>query len=142
MSDIKQAAHGKCLCGSVGVTAASLSPHAGACHCGMCRKWGGGPLIAVDAGADVDFSGAENIKAFESSDWAERGFCRVCGTHLYYRLKQSGQYILPVGLLDDAEGLVFDHQVFIDAKPALYDFANTTENLTGAELFAKYAPPA
>jgi hypothetical protein len=36
--------------------------------------------------------------------------------------------------------LVFDHQVFIDEKPSYYCFPNETENLTGAEVFAKYAP--
>ncbi len=36
--------------------------------------------------------------------------------------------------------MVFDHQVFIDQKPAYYEFANQTKNMTGAELFAMYAP--
>ena len=49
--------------------------------------------------------------------------------------------MVPVGLFDASEGLVFDQQVFIDEKPAYYDFANKTENMTGAELFAKHAPP-
>ena len=75
---------------------------------------------------------------YASSDWAERGFCRKCGSHLFYRLTGSGRYMVPPGLLD--VDFVFDHQVFIDEKPGYYSFANETENLTGEELFAKYAP--
>jgi hypothetical protein len=30
--------------------------------------------------------------------------------------------------------------VFIDEKPSCCCFANETENMTGAEVFAKYAP--
>ncbi len=132
---------GACLCGVVRITANQASSDVGACHCGSCRRWGGGPLLEVDCGTDVEFVGADNIAIYNSSDWAERGFCRECGTHLFYRLKDSQQHIIPVGLLDDDAERSFKTQVFIDAKPAYYQFANKTEDLTGAELFAKFAPP-
>ncbi len=51
---------------------------------------------------------------------AERGFCKKCGSHLFYRLKQNSQYYIPVGIFDNDEGLVFEHQVFIDEKPEYY----------------------
>jgi hypothetical protein len=105
----------------------------------MCRKWGGGALLVVECGSNVSFGGEENIGIYESSEWAERGFCKQCGSHLFYKLKQNGQYYIPVGLFAPAEGLVFDHQVFIDEKPEYYSFANETRNLTGAELFAQFA---
>ena len=31
-------------------------------------------------------------------------------------------------------------QVFVDEKPAYYDFANKTHNMTGAEVFAEFGP--
>ena len=96
--------------------------------------------MAVDCGTEVACDGEENITVFDSSEWAERGFCNRCGSHLFYRLKGSGQYIMPVGLFGDDTGFSFDHQVFIDEKPSFYDFANETTNMTGAEVFAKYAP--
>jgi len=65
----------------------------GACYCGMCRRWGGGPLLAVDCGTSVRLTGEEHVGVFASSKWAERGFCKQCGSHLFYRLKQNGQYI-------------------------------------------------
>ena len=77
-----------------------------------------------------------------SSDWAERGFCNRCGTHLFYRLKAQGQVILPAGLFDDDTGLEFEHQIFIDRKPPYYTFADNTRDMTEAEVFAKYAPAA
>ncbi len=131
---------GRCLCGQVEVSAPGMSPKVAACHCSMCRRWAGGPLLAVECGSDVSFAGEEHIAVYDSSAWAERGFCRNCGTHLFYRLKDSKEYIVPVGLFDDAEGLVFDAQIFIDEKPAYYRFADKTHDLTGAEVFAKYAP--
>ena len=128
-----------CICGATRISAKRVSHRVAACHCGMCRKWGGGPLMAVDCGTEVALDGEENISVFESSKWAERGFCGKCGTHLFYRVKGSGQYVLPVGLFGDDDGFVFDQQLFIDEKPLHYCFANETDDLTGAEFFAKYA---
>lgn len=133
---------GHCLCGAIKIMAAEMSPHVGACHCGMCRRWTGGPLLAVDCGSDVSFDGEESISIYGSSTWAERGFCSKCGSHLFYRLKETQQYFVPVGLFEECAGIVFDHQVFVDRKPDYYSFANETRNLTEAEVFAKYAPPA
>lgn len=137
MSDEKNS-HGSCLCGAISITAEQLSTQVGACHCSNCRKWGGGPLMATDCGTDVKFTGEENVAVYSSSEWADRGFCRNCGTHLFYRLKESQQYIMPVGLFTEETQCEFDHQVFIDEKPAYYSFANDTENMTGAEVFAKF----
>ena len=129
---------GHCLCGEVTITARSSDTHVGACHCKMCRRWGGGPFMEIDCGADVDISGEENVSVFNSSEWAERGFCRRCGTHLFYRLKESRQHMIPVGFFEGDEGLSFEGQVFIDEKPHYYEFANKTKNLTGAEVFALF----
>ena len=131
---------GSCLCGSVKILVNSISSEVGACHCGMCRKWTGGPLLAVDCGSDVLFEGRENISVYNSSEWAERAFCNRCGSHLYYRLKKQNQHIMPVGLFDTDIPFVFDHQVFIDAKPSYYYFGNKTKEMTGEEVFALYAP--
>ena len=130
--------HGSCLCGAVSLLATTVSPTVGACHCGMCRKWVGGPFMAVDCGTEVGFIGHEFIGIYASSEWAERGFCKQCGSALFYRLKESGQYMLPAGLLEIEAKLDFDHQVFIDEKPEYYSFSNQTKDMTGAELFAKY----
>lgn len=94
--------------------------------------------MEIDCGTAVSFGGEENISVFDSSEWAERGFCSNCGTHLFYRIKKSGQHMIPVGLFDDGYDLVFKNQVFIDEKPSFYCFANETDEMTGAELFALY----
>jgi hypothetical protein len=131
-------AKGHCLCGEVEIKASSMSKGFGACHCGMCRKWSGGPLLAVNCNTDVEISGAENITVYDSSGWAERSFCSRCGTHLYYKIKKTGQYIIPVGLFDNASTLQFDHQIFIEQKPDYYAFANPTHNMTGDEVIAQF----
>lgn len=130
-------AHGNCLCGAVTIKAKSMSTEVGACHCGSCQKWTGGPLMTVDCKSDVEIEGQEHVSVFQSSDWAERAFCSRCGSSLYYRLKQTNQYIVPAGLFD-TERLQFDHQIFVDEKPKYYAFSNDTKMMTGAEVFAMF----
>lgn len=127
---------GGCLCGAVQVRARIAKRAFGACHCSLCRTWGGGPMLAVECEDAVEFAGQEHIATYASSTWAERGFCRVCGTHLFYRLRAGGLHALPLGLLEDSRGWHFSAQVFIDDKPEYYSFANPTSNLTGADVFA------
>ena len=138
MSDSNER-RGSCLCGAIHISAKTMSKHLGACHCSMCRKWTGGPLLAVDCGSEVYFNGKEKISTFDSSEWAERGFCNKCGSHLFYRLKEQNRYIVPVGLFDEGESVVFDHQIFIEEKPSFYSFANETKNMTGAQVFAQFS---
>lgn len=129
---------GSCLCNAITVVAQQAHSRVGACHCGMCRNWGGGPYMEIDCGTDVRFEGEEHISVYASSRWAERGFCRQCGTHLFFRIRETGQHMMPVGLFDDQQDLVFDRQVFIDQKPGYYEFSNPTTDLTEAEIFAMY----
>ncbi|MDY0241997.1 MAG: GFA family protein [Rhodospirillaceae bacterium] len=130
-------ASGSCLCKAVSFTSAATSRDLGACHCGMCRRWSGGPLLSLEA--TPVFTGEEHITLYASSDWAERGFCRHCGSHLFYRTKDRTHYYMPVGLFDAVEGITFTHQIFIDRKPDYYSFADHTGMMTEAEVMAMFA---
>lgn len=138
MDDTLHNVSGSCLCGAVKITVEEFDPHFGACHCTMCQKWGGGPLLAADCGDEVVFDHEDMIATFKSSEWAERGFCKHCGSHLFYHLVASGQYLMPVGLFDLTTKATFDHQIFIDEKPEYYNFANNTAMLTGEQVFAEF----
>ena len=98
-------------------------------------------MLAVHCGPKVDFSGAENIAVYASSEWAERAFCKQCGTHLYYKLLPTGEYFVPAGAFDSND-FKLTSQIFIDNKPPYYDFANQTPMLTEQQVMAQYAPPA
>ena len=131
-------AKGGCLCGAVSFTAAQARRSIGACHCDMCRNWSGGPFIGVHCGSEVIFQGENSISVYDSSAWAERGFCRRCGSHLFYRLKENRHHFVPVGLFADQDRFTLDRQSYIDCKPAYYDFANDTRDMTRAEMLEKY----
>lgn len=130
---------GACLCGEVTVTVPDRTDIS-ACHCCMCRRWGGGPFLAVLCGSDVQIDGQAAVSAFASSEWAERGFCSRCGTHLYYRFVAANEYAFSAGLFQDGLELTLKEEIYIDSKPAGYAFAGERERLTEAQVLAKYAP--
>lgn len=129
---------GKCLCGAVTVRMTPPKPHVEACHCSMCRRWGGGPFLSLKMVTDPEIEGGEHIARYASSDWAERGFCRECGTHLFYYYKPKGGYSFTVGLFDAASGFAFTQEIFIDDKPDCYAFAGQRERLTGQEVMENF----
>jgi hypothetical protein len=132
---------GKCLCGAVTFTAKGLEPGLTACHCDMCRRWTGSFLIALGT-ADVAWNGEDKITTFASSGWAERAFCSVCGTSLFYRLTapgpHQGNYYIGFGTLDDPSGFDVNVEYFIDKKPEAYTLAGDRKTLTEAEVFATF----
>lgn len=87
----------------------------------------------------IDFSANDELARYASSEWAERGFCRACGTSLFYFLKPSGTYMVSVGAFDDAAVFELAREIFIDAKPPGYAFAGDRPRLTEAEVLAAFS---
>ncbi len=127
---------GKCLCGAVRFTAEFKEPGFGVCHCSMCRRWTGGPFMCIEAAGPPAITGAENVTYYQSSDWGTRGFCKNCGTSLWWRAMDDSHLAIAVGALDEPKRLTFETQIFVEEKPAFYDFANQTKMMTGAKVMA------
>ena len=131
---------GGCLCGEVRFTASDVETSYHACHCGMCRRWAGGPLFATTVG-EVHFENDDALAIYESSKWAERGFCSQCGSNLFYRLKDSHAYFMSVGAFDDAAPFTLVGEVYIDHHPGGYKFAGDLSQMTEADVLKLMAPP-
>ncbi len=124
---------GRCLCGSVEISTNKASKSLTACHCKMCRRWTGGPLLIVDCGDDITVKGADNISLHQTSELGERAFCTNCGSGLYYHYFDNNKYFVPAGLFD-FHSFSFDKQIFIDQKPPYYSFSNETSDQTEVEF--------
>ena len=130
---------GKCLCGACAFTA-EPGDAAGVCHCGMCRKWTGGINMAVQC-KNVTWNDDAPLKAYRSSDWAERVFCGTCGSNLFWRAVDApeGEQILALMAFDEPERFPVTSEIFIDEKLSTYALAGDTKKMTGAEVIAMFA---
>jgi len=128
---------GQCLCGDVQFK--TPEPNTiDACHCGMCQKWAGGAFIGADYfQGGVTITKDDGLTWYASSDWAKRGFCKTCGSSLFYRLNDHEDFwAICAGSLDLPDGMTLGKEIFIDKKPTYYTLAGDHPRLTGKEFFA------
>ncbi|MEL7487621.1 MAG: GFA family protein [Pseudomonadota bacterium] len=134
---------GHCLCGAIRYAVTPKMEEGelrvDACHCAMCRRQVGGPLMGVTLDGAPVIEDETHLGVFASSEWAERLFCKKCGTNLFYRLRDGSFHTANAGALDGLEDAKFAMQIFVDEKPAYYDFAQDTKKLTGTEVMALFA---
>lgn len=131
---------GHCLCGEVRVTIPELSEEITVCHCHMCQKFFGGPFLSL-AGVlpkDVEISGEEQIQRYLSSEWAERGFCKQCGSSLFYHSLTDDEYYFPAGLFAEIDQAKLTTEIFYDQKPAFFYYQEPTEKLTEEAFLQKH----
>lgn len=132
--------NGQCLCGSVKFTAVPAEQKMGICHCGMCRRWTGGTFMSVQCGDSVSFESKDNLGSYKGSVWGERLFCKACGSTILWQTQDGKHQSVSIHAFEDPEAFEFASQIFIDQKPSNYEFANKTESMTEAEVFAMFAP--
>lgn len=134
---------GGCLCGAVRFSARNVPTSFGACHCEMCRRWTGSALLGVTVPLEsVVWEGTEHIATRQTSDWAERAWCRECGSNLWFKVTMQGPYSggveLPIGLFDDASGMTMTNEIWIDHKPDSFAYeANDRQILTRQQCLDK-----
>lgn len=131
---------GGCLCGAVRFDVAVPEADYTICHCGMCRRWSAGPLMAVHCGGDIGFDEDRGLKWYRGSKWAERGFCAECGSSLFYRLAGHPEMFVAVSVdaFDDAADIKLKRHIYVDSAPDRYAFADDTPRVTEAELLAEF----
>jgi hypothetical protein len=126
---------GRCLCGSVKFNTGEIH-HLDVCHCAICQRWTGGPFVGADfRNGDVVVTEDEGLTWYASSDWAKRGFCKTCGSSLFYRLNDAPDFwAICGGSLSLPDGMTIHQEIFIDEKPDYYSLAGDQPKLTGAEF--------
>jgi hypothetical protein len=108
---------GGCQCGAVRYALNEWPSHPHICHCRMCQKAFGSffaPLTGVPRDK-FELTRGE-LATFMSSDQAERGFCRNCGTPLTFRYVDRVRIAVSIGSLDEPALVKPEEQVGIEAR--------------------------
>ncbi|MEW9920083.1 GFA family protein [Marimonas sp. MJW-29] len=132
---------GHCLCGAVTVTSTMDKPALRACHCDMCRQQNSGAFMSISNDPqDVTVTG--EIKVYRSSEWAERAFCPICGSTLWYSTVHDGARHLSAGLFENAGGAPLKLEFFADKCPEGYRFEGAHKRLSTDETIAMFGAQA
>ena len=108
---------GGCLCGAVRYAVTGPRRAITICHCGQCRRSMGlaGAFSAAPV-AQVELPASEALGWYRSSEAAERGFCRLCGSTLFWKPSDGGHMSFTAGSLDDPAGLTIARHIFVADK--------------------------
>ena len=116
---------GGCMCGAVRYEAHAPFRDVTFCHCGQCRKWHGHVGAYTNVAADrFALVHDEDLAWFASSDVARRGFCRKCGSSLFWRRNQGDTISVAAGTIDGATGLHAARHIYVTDKGDYYDIAD------------------
>ncbi|MEO1424568.1 MAG: GFA family protein [Pseudomonadota bacterium] len=123
---------GGCLCGAVTYEVTGPLRPAVACHCGQCRKTSGHHVVATSA-AHEDVAVAGEVHWYRSSETAERGFCPVCGSNLFWRSSGGARLSIFMGTFDGETGLSIAGHIFVADKGDYYTLDDDLPKALGAD---------
>jgi hypothetical protein len=129
---------GGCQCGAVRYALNEAPSGPSICHCRMCQKAFGSffaPLTGVPIAAFAVTRGT--LSVFKSSDQAERGFCRDCGTPLTFRYLDRPRISVSIGSLDQPERIPPQNQYGIESRLSWF---GTLANLPGDQTTEEEEP--
>ena len=123
---------GSCECGAVVFELSGKLRDVVACHCGQCRKTSGHYWAATSVPTpQLNLRQSEGLSWYRSSDVARRGFCKECGSSLFYQLDDEGRTSVGAGTLDGVTGVCTTKHIFVKDKGDYYDIACQASQIVG-----------
>lgn len=115
-------ARGACLCGAVRYQVMGPLRSVVYCHCGQCRRTSGHFVAATAVAKDELVVDSDiDLVWFASSEFASRGFCRCCGSSLFWLPEAEDYVCIMAGTLDDPSGIEAVEHIYVDDKPGYYE---------------------
>ena len=130
--------NGGCLCGAVRY---QLKPHLRpsiSCHCRQCRRTSGHYVSATAVSRqNFTLTRSDGLKWYRSSARARRGFCRECGSSLFWSADARDTISIMSGTIDGKTGLRTAAHICVADKGDYYEL-NPSEPQYDAH---EYPPP-
>ena len=113
---------GGCCCGALRYQAREILD-AGYCHCRICQRTSGAPVLAwavVPVRAFELTRGRPTV--FASSEHGERLFCGRCGTQILYKERDAAQTVdVNVATLDEPDRVAPQVHIWTQSRIAWFD---------------------
>lgn len=125
---------GACLCGAVAFRLEGKARDILGCHCGQCRKQSGFYWAATSvADEGLVMERDDGLAWFRSSETARRGFCRICGSGLFWKPEDAPRTVVAAASLEPGHRLKMTSHVFLEDKGDYYEIGD------GLPQFARFS---
>ena len=116
---------GSCLCGAVSFLVDGELTPPDACHCSQCRKASGHYWASTDVPrAAVTISGEDHLAWYRSSGKVKRGFCKNCGSPLFWDAAGRKNLSISMGAFEQPTKVHLEKHIFVPDKGDYYDIAD------------------
>ena len=114
---------GGCLCGALRYRSTKPPLRGVICHCSMCRKHSGAPILAFVQFPMDSFRWLKGEPArYQSSRFAQRGFCSSCGSTItMHEEVLEDRMQVTLGSLDDPGAVEVDDHVWTQEKISWFE---------------------
>ncbi len=133
MTSDKSVTTGGCLCGAVRYEVVGPLRDVVNCHCSMCRRLHGnfGPHTKARK-ENILITKSDGLAWYKTSEIAQRGFCRECGSSLFWEPFHLDATGIIAGSLDAPTGLKTIGHIFVGEKPDFYEIVDELPQFPGS----------
>jgi hypothetical protein len=142
MADEKAISQGGCLCGAVRYQVKGRLRDIVNCHCSMCQRLHGnfGPHSKARK-VNIEVTKDDGLSWYKTSAVAQRGFCRNCGSSLFWQPFDLDATGIIAGSLDGPTHLKTLGHIFVGEKADFYEITDGLpqfKGLSNGELVNTY----
>ncbi len=133
MTDKSSLTTGGCLCGAVRYGVTGPLRDIVNCHCTMCQRLHGnfGPHSKARK-VNITITESRGLAWYETSAVARRGFCRECGSGLFWEPFELDATGIVAGSIDSPTGLKSMGHIFVAEKADFYDITDDLPQYEGS----------
>lgn len=114
---------GSCNCGAVTYEVTQPATGFACCHCTQCRKQSGHVWASAYV-ADDALKILGDVRWFQSSKQAKRGFCPTCGAFLFWKHDDDSHTSFSLGSVDGGVGKPLAKHIFTAEKGDYYEISD------------------
>ncbi len=124
---------GGCLCGKVRFRVTAPPLDTGYCHCRMCQRNSGAPVVAWVTFPVAGFAWTRGEPGtYASSACAQRSFCTTCGSYLVFKSSElPNEVSVNTASLDDPEAFPPQKHIFSESRIKWFDTADRLPRFQG-----------
>jgi hypothetical protein len=99
-----------------------------------------GHIMAATAAkrATFELEGADSLVWYSASKAARRGFCKHCGSTLFWDAVDRDYISIAAGTLDNSEGLKIVCHIFVTEKGGYYDIEDGTPAISDGQFVVDF----
>ncbi len=132
MSNKKITATGGCLCQAVRFEVYGPLRDVIACHCTQCRRTSG-HFVAATATQPENLVITEKgeLSWYQPQKLYKRGFCKTCGSSLFFEPESGDRISIAAGALDSTAGLKLAAHIFVEEAGDYYEISDQGKQVEG-----------